>query len=677
MAVMCSYTVVKSQIQSSTPAAKGNMALHLDGADNNPCIGMDIIKPSWTVEAWIKGNDAQWKAMETIIGAGEYGDVNEVDTVTIGLKNGRLFSAKADLYGAKVLDDKWHHVALSNDGKHSRLYLDGNLIATSTASFSILPGTIGAYNKSANTFGGLIDEVRIWEKALSGDLLKKWAYMPLNSKHPHYKSLKAYYNFDAMSDDVCINLVGKGHQAYHMRNTRLDYKGKLPLAKLAANDNGLFNVPVIKDQIFNAVSIQSEWDADQGSKNDQILKLRIVVNETDRVIKLTGLKLDLSGTTSLSDLKGIHVYHAGSAARDNSRIPLFEGNITPRRNIILKSEQAKSVRLKKGINYLLVTFDVSKDAIPGNVLHANISSFSLNGISHMPEESKDCEPKKITVNSTANPDFLKVLQWNIWHGGVHMGDNGRNRIKDLIRSTNADLITMQEAYGSQQMLADSLGFFMQTPSSSANLALFSRYPIEKQPSNDNFKANTALLRLPNKKAVLVSDWWLRYAYRPAYTVEYLNKGLDPIKWIEEDKQFGYKDAMANLEKDIEPLLKKEDPAVIIGGDFNSGSHKDWTTRAAALHNGYGPVAMPVSQLMTEKGYTDSFRQLNPDELKNQGGTFATIFGHLQTSRIDYVYYKGKGLKALSSKIIRSAPEIDDVWPSDHAAVLTVFDTSAK
>ncbi|WP_316790211.1 endonuclease/exonuclease/phosphatase family protein [Pedobacter frigoris] len=653
------------------------MALHLDGADNNPCIGMSILKPGWTVEAWIKGNDNQWKAMEVIIGAGEYGELNEVDTVTIGLKNGRLFSAKANIYSSKVMDDKWHHVALTNDGKHSRLYLDGDLVATSTTSFSILPGTIGAYNKSANTFGGLIDEVRIWEKTLPGDLLKKWAYRPLNSNHPDYKSLKGYYNFDAMSDDVCLNLVGKGHQAYHMRNTRLDYKGKLPLAKLAVNDNSLFKSAVSKDQIFNAVTIQSEWDADQGSENNQILKLRIAVNETDQAIKLTALKLDLSGTTSLHDVKGIHVYNAGSAARDDSRIPLFEGNIIPRKNIILKSEGAKSITLKKGINYLLVTFDVAKDAIPGNVLHAKISSFSLNGISHIPEESKDYQPKKITVNSTASPGFLKVLQWNIWHGGVHMGNNGRNRIKELIRSTNADLITMQEAYGSQQMLADSLGFFMQTPTPSANLALFSRYPIEKLPSNDNFKANTALLRLPNKKAVLVSDWWLRYAYRPSYTVEYLNKGHDPNRWVEEDKLLGYKDAMANLEKDIEPILKNENTAVIVGGDFNSGSHLDWTIKAAPLHNGYGPVAMPISQLMSERGYTDSFRYLNPDELKNQGGTFATIFGHLQTSRIDYIYYKGNGIKVLSSKIIRSAPEIDDVWPSDHAAVLTVFDTSPK
>lgn len=45
---------------------------------------------------------------------------------------------------------------------------------------------------------------------------------------------------------------------------------------------------------------------------------------------------------------------------------------------------------------------------------------------------------------------------------------------------------------------------------------------------------------------------------------------------------------------------------------------------------------------------------------------------MQMSRIDFIYYKG-GLKVLSSKIVRTAPEIDYVWASDHAAVLTVFE----
>ena len=39
----------------------------------------------------------------------------------------------------------------------------------------------------------------------------------------------------------------------------------------------------------------------------------------------------------------------------------------------------------------------------------------------------------------------------------------------------------------------------------------------------------------------------------------------------------------------------------------------------------------------------------------------------------FFYSKGNGIKTVASKIVRTMPEIDDVWPGDHAAVLTVFE----
>ena len=77
--------------------------------------------------------------------------------------------------------------------------------------------------------------------------------------------------------------------------------------------------------------------------------------------------------------------------------------------------------------------------------------------------------------------------------------------------------------------------------------------------------------------------------------------------------------------------------------------------------------------MQEKGYKDSFREINPDEIKRPEGTFAAIYGQLQRNRIDFLYYKGNNIRAVSSKIIKTTPEIDDVWASDHAAVLTTFE----
>lgn len=131
------------------------------------------------------------------------------------------------------------------------------------------------------------------------------------------------------------------------------------------------------------------------------------------------------------------------------------------------------------------------------------------------------------------------------------------------------------------------------------------------------------------------------------------------------------DSRRMLDEDLAPVLAKQDMPIILGGDFNSCSHLDWTERATHLHASYGSVAFPTSRFLLERGYKDSFREMYPDEVARPEGTFAGIYGQLDFSRIDFIYYKG-GIRAVSSKIVQTAPEIDDIWASDHSAVLTTF-----
>lgn len=77
------------QMQSKLPASKGgksNLALCLDGKDNNVRTGMGILEPSWTLESWIKGNDCKWDSLEVIIGGGEYSELNWVDYLPLVVK---------------------------------------------------------------------------------------------------------------------------------------------------------------------------------------------------------------------------------------------------------------------------------------------------------------------------------------------------------------------------------------------------------------------------------------------------------------------------------------------------------------------------------------------------------------------------------------------------------------
>lgn len=495
---------------------------------------------------------------------------------------------------------------------------------------------------------------------------------PLEPNHPQFKTLVAYYNFDDGIEDVSTNWVGKGDQAYHIRNGRNQYKGSSPMAYTVVNDNPKFIQPVKQQELFNAVVIDSEWDVDQGSFDDQILKLRIAVTGDQKPLRLTELELDLSDVTALSDLSQIHIYHTGKTARSGIKTELFGQGETPKKRMVFKDEQG-ALTLTPGINYLLVTADITEKAHVGNKIKISVPSFKLGETTYIPETSERNIDKRISESSKNNPGIIKVLQWNIWHGGNHVGDDGQARIIDLVKATNADIITMQEGYGSQKRIQDSLGYYMQTPSLQDNLVLFSRYPITEIPTKKTFNSNPVKLTLPGNRPLLVNACWLRYAYQPEYSCNYPCIGHNTSTWVAEDAARGLEDMKYILEKDTKPYLTEDDMPIIIGGDFNSCSHLDWTQKAAPIHFGYGPVPFPISLYMQEEGYKDSFREINPDEVTRPEGTFAVIYGHLQVSRIDFLYYKGNNIRAVSSKIIKTTPEIDDVWASDHAAVLTTFE----
>lgn len=656
-------------IQAQT--GNGNQALHLDGRDNKVCTGIGILDEAWTLETWIKGDDTSWKETEVLVGGGEYSQLEIADYLPLVIKNGKLHNTKANLESESVLDDQWHHVALTCDGKKTCLYLDGRCVASRDTAIAVIPGALGVHEEAETVFGGWMDEVRVWTNALPEATLCEWMNKPLSPVHPFFQSLLAYYNFDDGIDYSSVNWAGRGPQGYHLRNGRVAYKGSAPLACTVPNDNPLFSSLPKQQEFFNAVVIDSEWDADQGAEDEQILKLRIAITGDQKPLSLTQLTLDLSEVAALTDISKVHVYYTGKKAKSDLKQELFGTGSVPRKKMVFK--MAKGVELSPGIHYFLVTADIKEDAIAGNRIKISVPSFKLGKSVYNPEPSANTIAKLVTSCSRNNPHIIKVLQWNIWHGGVHLGHDGQAHIIDLIKASCADIVTMQEGYGAQQRIADSIGFQMQSPSLKDNLVLFSRYPFVALPSFNTFLSNPVKISLPGDHPLLVNACWLRYAYNPEYTCFYQNPGQDPKVWAAEDSLLARADMVNLLTKDIKPYQREDDIPVIIGGDFNSCSHLDWTAAAAPLHYGYGPVAFPTSSYLIDEGYKDSFREINPDEVLRPEGTFAGIYGQLKHSRIDFIYYKGTNIRALSSKIVSTAPEIDDVWASDHSAVLTIFE----
>lgn len=272
-------------------------------------------------------------------------------------------------------------------------------------------------------------------------------------------------------------------------------------------------------------------------------------------------------------------------------------------------------------------------------------------------------------NIIPQSDRLKVQVWNIWHGGHRYGQSvGLERVIDVLKKENADVIGLIETYGSGSIIADSLGYYFYLISS--NLSILSRYPIEECIELfKSFNSGGAILNLGNDQKLAFFDIWLNYLPN----VCELTEGEEvAIRVVEEEKNTRLVEINTIL-KEIKPFIdnSKEIPVMMVG-DFNSGSHLDWTNEYKSLHDDM-VIEWPVSRSMLKAGFKDSFRQLNPNVFVAPGFTWSPLINPFEpdciNDRIDYIYYRGGNLVPFHSETIDHHPVI---WPSDHGSVITQF-----
>lgn len=161
-------------------------ALEFDGTDDFVAIQNENnfdITGSVTVSAWIRV-ESFTKPWQAIVTKGDRAwrlhRGNETESVGFAcsdLSRGQV----GDLYGEKdVADGQWHHVAGVLDGTKTSIFVDGALDASADSSpnvsvndYSVLIGANA--QRAGRLFHGLIDDVRIYDRALSVDELRALA----------------------------------------------------------------------------------------------------------------------------------------------------------------------------------------------------------------------------------------------------------------------------------------------------------------------------------------------------------------------------------------------------------------------------------------------------------------------------------------------------------------------
>ncbi len=276
--------------------------------------------------------------------------------------------------------------------------------------------------------------------------------------------------------------------------------------------------------------------------------------------------------------------------------------------------------------------------------------------------------------STPKSKSIKVMTWNIWHGGLH-GTKYNGFKKDTVNTINIykvilreapDVLLMQETYCCGMEIALKAGYSHSVRASS-NLSIHSKYPItDTLKIFKPFNAHAAVIDVDGQQLLFVNTW-LHYLPDSFEAI----KKMDPDSLIANEGPTRLKEITAII-REVDSLEKSLKIPVVIGGDFNSPSHLDWIENTKEFH--YGKVVeWPVSKLMLERGYTDSFREAHPDPSQTLDGTWGYFSPRdIISDRIDFVYYKSQNLKTLTSKIVMDDPE-GGFFNSDHRPVLTKFE----
>ena len=280
---------------------------------------------------------------------------------------------------------------------------------------------------------------------------------------------------------------------------------------------------------------------------------------------------------------------------------------------------------------------------------------------------------------------LKVLSWNIWHGGHSKAHPGKScdGALGILKKSEADVILMIETYGCSDQVADHLGYYHRLLSS--NLSIYSRYPIVKTftfpDSISTFNFGGAELDV-NGKRIRIFDTWLHYL--PDATLVPTHLTEEEILAWEND---GTRDEeLQRIFSVLKPFLAESDSIpVIMGGDFNTHSHLDWTEATKNLYNhGGAAVNWTISKMMEAQHFKDSFRELHPHPEKDIDELGPTWYWDSkgekkQSDRIDFIYYQGKKLHAVQSEYYNQSigGDLDFYgekffYPSDHGFVLTTF-----
>jgi hypothetical protein len=247
--------------------------------------------------------------------------------------------------------------------------------------------------------------------------------------------------------------------------------------------------------------------------------------------------------------------------------------------------------------------------------------------------------------------------------------HGSEYAAEIIRNYTTDLVSLPEGGRMCEKVAGILGFnYAKDTNSNSRYApcLLSRFPIVGQsypPDAGKDKRVSSHIQLPDGEIIEFSS----IHPRSDDSGEVLTM-LDISNEEAIDREFKARgNAIANI---MDALNRQtEINNMIVAGDLNSVSVLDFTESTSPIHNNRGEVEWPVTSIIRDNGFFDSYRTVQPDPLQDVGNTWSYLYQSTPQGRIDFIFSRGDKFTPISSDVIFHHPSM---WITDHNMVVTTY-----
>ena len=316
-------------------------------------------------------------------------------------------------------DGVWHHLAAvfdnSSTNKTVTFYVDAanpnSKVGTFSGTYDFSTGVafiVGAATNSSNFFTGLVDNVQIWNKALSmADLATE-----MTTGTPPATTgatLLAGWDFENVSGTAVPDISGRNHPG-------------------TLNGNASIITETTNMQINTVSLIQTQLPTGMGDTNQRIVAVKVSANGIVNPLTVNKLNFTMNGTTDLSDVTNIKVYSSGATAIFDAGTATLFGSVTPAAgNLVANGSKA----LVSGDNYFWITYDVAATATEGNVLDATCESIEANTTTYT-----------TTANTVAGNRVILLANTLLFTPGD--AGSASYRIPALITAADGSLVTVTD-----------------------------------------------------------------------------------------------------------------------------------------------------------------------------------------------------------------------------------------